>query len=63
MRINNYKGTVADRPMDAIVVEPALSKTPQLPALRPAFMNNILSNLGRQNNVISAENIPIYDKG
>lgn len=63
MRINNYRGTVADRPIDTIVVEPAVTEAPQLPALRPNFMDNVLSHLHSQNNIVSAENLPVYNKG
>ena len=63
MRINNYRGTVADRPIDTLVVQPAATETPQLPVATPGFMNNVLSHLSRQNDVISAGNIPVYDKG
>jgi hypothetical protein len=63
MRINNYQGTVADRPIDTVIVEPAATETPQLPTHRPGFMNNVLSRLNNQNNVIPAGNLPVYDKG
>ena len=63
MRVNNYRGTVADRPIDAVVVEPAATGTPQLPAHAPNFMDNVLFRLNSQNNVIPAGNLPIYDKG
>jgi len=63
MRVNNYQGTVADRPVDTVVVEPATIGTPQLPANRPSFMDNIVSRLNGQNNVIPAGNLPVYDKG
>lgn len=62
MRIN-YQGTVADRPMNTVVVEPATTEAPQLPAHRPNFMSNVLSHLDGQNNTISAGDIPVYDKG
>lgn len=63
MRINNYQGTVADRPIDTVVVEPEARETPQLPARQPKFMDNVLSQLNSQSNVIPAGNLPVYDKG
>lgn len=63
MRINNYQGTVADRPINTVVVEPVAAETPQLPARQPRFMNNVLSRLNGQGNVIPAGNLPVYDKG
>jgi hypothetical protein len=62
MRIN-YQGTVADRPMNTVVVEPAATEEPQLPANSPNFMNNITSHLNGQNNIVPAGNLPVYDKG
>lgn len=63
MRINNYQGTVADRSIDTVVVEPETRGTPQLPARQPKFMDNVLSHLDSQGNAIPAGNLPVYDKG
>ena len=63
MRINDYQGTVADRPIDTVVVEPAATENTQLSVPRPNFMGNVLSHLNGQNNVIPAGNLPVYDKG
>ena len=63
MRINNYQGTIADRPIDTIVVEPTTAEISQLPVKTPSFMDNVLSHLNSQNNVIPAGNLPVYDKG
>ena len=63
MRINNYQGTVADRPIDTVVVEPATAESPLLPVHRPSYMDIVQSRLSSQNNAISAENLPVYDKG
>ena len=62
MRINNYQGTVADRPIDAVIVEPEARETPQLPAKKGRFMDNVLSQLNNQS-VVPAGNLPVYDKG
>jgi hypothetical protein len=62
MHINNYQGTVADRPINTPVIQPPI-ESQQLPAQRHGFMNNVLSRLANQGNAISAGNLPIYDKG
>ena len=63
MRINNYQGTIADRPIDTVVVEPTETETPLSPVETPSFMDNVLSHLNSQNSVIPAGNLPVYDKG
>ncbi len=63
MRLNNYRGTVADRPIDTLIVQPANTETSQLPVHKPGFMDSVLSLLNSQNNVIPAGNLPVYDKG
>jgi len=66
MRINNYQGTVTDRPIDAVVIEPEARLTPPPPPLPPPeenFMDKVLSQLNSQQNIIPAGNIPVYDKG
>ena len=64
MRINNYRGTVADRPIDAVVVEPEGTYVPQqLPAQKSSFMDKILSQKNNQSNLVPAGNLPVYNKG
>lgn len=63
MRINNYQGTVADRPIDTVVVEPETREVTQSPAQKGRFMDNVLSQMNAQNSIIPAGNLPVYDKG
>lgn len=63
MRINNYRGTIADRPLDTTVVDGAVSEQTQLPANKPAFMEQVLAQLNKQNNIVPAGDIPVYNKG
>jgi hypothetical protein len=62
MRINNYRGTVNDRPLDAMVVEPAVNNYNSLPVKKPNFMDNVLSNVN-SHNVVPVGSVPLYDKG
>jgi len=63
MRINNYQGTVADRPINTTVVESVPAERTHLPAHKPSFMDNILAHMNSQDNVVPAGKLPVYNKG
>lgn len=63
MRINNYQGTVADRPIDTVVVEPDVPQQPQMPMQGANYMDKILAQYKNQNQIVPAGNLPVYNKG
>lgn len=74
MKINNYKGTVADRPIDTVVVEPEVMPMPErvpgvqdrqhIPGVQDSlFIDKILSRMNGQNNIVPAGDLPVYNKG
>jgi len=64
MRINNYRGTVVDRPIDSVVIDPNhdIQNSPQ-PQGPESFIERILNTLNNQRSVVPVGDLPVYNKG